>query len=234
MHIIPFNGRNHSGTYNLNLLWNSGPIYLMDNHRAALWAWAQKLNLNEKHSIIHIDRHYDTLSSNINLYCKGLIDISDYSIDQYKDHTTIIEKEDRLTFRWDNYLSIHNKIYGKNLNDFHVLTHKDGDPPALQHRELNIIDVLENLSFWINAHDNWIFNFDIDYIYAVYDNEFVQIISDEFIRKLFMEVSTLLKSGKIKVVTICLTPDYYTPGWGDTLRISNLIFDALSANHPNI
>lgn len=29
--IISFKGRNKSGTYNVNFLWNMGSIYIMDN-----------------------------------------------------------------------------------------------------------------------------------------------------------------------------------------------------------
>lgn len=44
-HLIPFRGRNHSGPINQNLLWHYRNIYLMDNHRAALWCWQQEINL---------------------------------------------------------------------------------------------------------------------------------------------------------------------------------------------
>jgi UPF0489 domain len=59
--IVPFKGRNTSGFFEQNFLWKSGDVYVMDNHRAALWCWLQHIAPEKKHSIFHIDRHYDTL-----------------------------------------------------------------------------------------------------------------------------------------------------------------------------
>ncbi|WP_197422399.1 hypothetical protein, partial [Blastomonas sp. CCH5-E3] len=40
--IVPFKGRNNTGVYNQNFVWNDGHLYVMDNHRAAAWCWAQR------------------------------------------------------------------------------------------------------------------------------------------------------------------------------------------------
>ena len=42
--LVPFKGRNTSGIYEQNFLWRDGAVYVMDNHRAALWCWIQHLH----------------------------------------------------------------------------------------------------------------------------------------------------------------------------------------------
>ena len=58
--IEPFE-RGHSGTFDCNLLWQSENVYVMDNHRLALWCWMQHIE-EEQYDIVHIDEHYDCLS----------------------------------------------------------------------------------------------------------------------------------------------------------------------------
>ena len=58
-------GFNYSGCYDLNILFRSKNFYVMDNHGAALWTWLQHIDTNKKYNFIHIDKHDDTLSSNL-------------------------------------------------------------------------------------------------------------------------------------------------------------------------
>ena len=74
--IVPFTGRNHSGATEQNSLCRSGNVYVMDNHRAALWCWLQELDLSKPHSLIHIDRHTDTLQSQMDQWLENLPDWS--------------------------------------------------------------------------------------------------------------------------------------------------------------
>ena len=44
-------------------LWNENNIYIMSNHRLALWCWLQdKKTFNKEYSLIHIDKHTDARS----------------------------------------------------------------------------------------------------------------------------------------------------------------------------
>jgi len=43
----------------LSFLWQEDKIYIMDNHRAALWCWIHSIRPNIKYSIFHIDAHHD-------------------------------------------------------------------------------------------------------------------------------------------------------------------------------
>ena len=63
--IVPFKGRNDTGVYNQNFVWSDGHVYVMDNHRAAAWCWAQHVDPATSHALVHIDRHNDTLQSQL-------------------------------------------------------------------------------------------------------------------------------------------------------------------------
>src|ERR1017187_10038506 len=82
-HIIPYSGRNHSGHWNHNLLWVQGNTYVMDNHRAASWCWAQHLEPDQQFSIFHIDRHYDLLQSRLEEWCAITPPMETLSIEDY-------------------------------------------------------------------------------------------------------------------------------------------------------
>ena len=58
--LVPFKGRNDSGACDLNFLWRSGSLYVMDNHRAASWCWLQHSGPEGNANVVHIDAHYDT------------------------------------------------------------------------------------------------------------------------------------------------------------------------------
>ena len=122
---VPFKGRIHSGVANQNFLCRSGSVHVMDNHRAALWCWLQELDLEEPHSLIHIDRHTDTLQSRLDEWMQRLPSWT-ADIDAYLAQTYRMEAHDHPVIRWDNYLSIHLREFGKSLQTVRCLTHKWG------------------------------------------------------------------------------------------------------------
>ena len=42
--LVPFKGRNRSLSFDQNFLWRKDNIFIMDNHRAALWCWLQHMS----------------------------------------------------------------------------------------------------------------------------------------------------------------------------------------------
>lgn len=58
--IIEPSGKEHARVYDNTFLWEEDGIYVMANHRLALWCWLQcEEVLNKKHNLIHIDEHTD-------------------------------------------------------------------------------------------------------------------------------------------------------------------------------
>jgi hypothetical protein len=53
--IVPFKRRNYSGATHQNFLCRHGNVFVMDNHRAALWCWLQAHDLATPHPLIPLD-----------------------------------------------------------------------------------------------------------------------------------------------------------------------------------
>ncbi len=100
-HIIPFAGRLRSGSVNQNLLWQDGDVFLMNNHRAALWCRQQKVDLySQPHSLMHIDRRYDALSAGIHV--RNMPDLRATSAQSYLSDLLKTSAGRIPRFRWDN------------------------------------------------------------------------------------------------------------------------------------
>ncbi len=109
--IQTFKGRNHSWAIDVNFLWNTENIYIMDNHRAALWCWLQHIKPNSKFGLFHIDAHYDAAATIIDDEIKNLpdltrIEFNDYLGISFKNKTG---KKCPL-IRWDNYLYLYHNF----------------------------------------------------------------------------------------------------------------------------
>lgn len=223
--IVPLKGLNFSGTYNLNFIWKNGSFYIMDNHRAALWCWFQHINLSDKYNLFHIDRHTDTLYSNIENWKKHMPDMTRISIEEYLELYYINGETDRKLFRWDNYLSLFMECYPHVLDECLFATHGEGDIPRFGnlHQIYNFWDVPLNMDYWINSSKhNWVFNIDIDYFTAINEKYYIKIFSDDFIRRMFEPVAEAYNHGKISVITISLSPEC-SGGWAKSLNMCSEI-----------
>lgn len=226
--IVPFKGRNHSGSVEQNFLCRSGNVYVMDNHRAALWCWLQKLDLRKPHSLMHIDRHYDALQSRLDEWMQHLPPWSS-DIGTYLDKTYRCEDFDCPVLRWDNYLSIYLRAFGKNLRTFRCLTHDDGDAPEFEGILVSPPwDLAQNLSYWLGDREApWIVNIDLDYFFCEIDDGYGIMVSDHYIDTIGAELKEAMDRGVIGVLTLCLTPDSFTPGWAATEALATRLLEPL-------
>lgn len=235
-HLIPYLGRNYSGATTQNLLWQDGSVYLMDNHRAALWCWQQHVDLSaEPHSLIHIDRHYDTLQCELAKHVSAMPDLHGLPIDAYLEAEVMLSDAAAL-FRWDNYLSLYLEALEPKLKWFRCLTQKDGDLPRWDGLIEPAADELpENFEYWLKD-GRWIVNIDLDYFFCPGsgDDEFVLMYSDAYIDQVFNALRLANDKGNIAVITICLTPSNFTPGWAACIELSERVFKALGLAHPTI
>jgi hypothetical protein len=219
------------------LLWQTGNVYLMDNHRAALWCWQQQVDLYaQPHSLIHIDRHYDALSANLDAHLAAMPNLRGLSVRDYLSATLRLYDTTPL-FRWDNYVSIYLAAFATQLGWFRCLTHEDGDKPVFRGLlESPPYDLPENLDYWLRQSRGWIVNIDLDYFYCrgPGEDEYLPLFSDDFIDKSFAALRGAMDAGLVAVVTVCLTPSHFTPGWDACLALSRRIFEILGARHPEI
>lgn len=227
--IVPFKGRNHSGSTNQNFLCRSGNVYVMDNHRAALWCWLQKVNLESPHSLIHIDRHPDALQSRLDEWLEHLPSWSS-GIDEYLGKSYQCDGFQCPVIRWDNYLSIYLEKFGDSLKTFHCLTHDEGDLPNFNRPIYGSPwELPENLSFWLSVREApWIVNIDLDYFYCQFNSGIRMMVSDDYIDAVAAGLKDAMDRGIIGVLTLCLTPDNYTPGWAATEALAARLLKRLN------
>jgi len=232
--IIPFSERSFSGAYNQNFLYRgNNNIYIMDNHRAALWCWLQHLGDDTKPlKLCHIDRHSDTLQSNLDDWMSQvsqLGSIKDMSIDEYLDTPDkIFSKNSVKLFRWDNYLSIFLELYSPRITSF-IVSYYEGDAPNFDHVEFHLPwELVENIDFWLQS-GNWILNIDFDYFYQEIDEGFIQIYSDSFIQAFFRKVKAIIDRHPPVATTLCLSPEC-CGGWANAEHILDIAEIILSTN----
>lgn len=216
----------------------------MDNHRAALWCWQQEIDLyTQQHRILHIDRHTDCLGANLSPHIEAMPNLQNLSIEDYLNAQVKLGHEPSPLFRWDNYLSIHLAAFQNTLCELVSADHGDGDSPDHPKTRRPKPDELpENILYWLRRKNNpWVVNVDLDYFFCAgaslengEEGEWLQIFSDDYIEAVFLGIKTGLDAGLVKVVSVCLTPSNFTPGWQECLNLSRKMFDILDAKHPDI
>ncbi|SHL46138.1 UPF0489 domain-containing protein [Fibrobacter sp. UWT2] len=135
-------------------LWKDDnlPIYVMDNHRLALWCWEQEYakGTYSKIRVIHIDRHWDG-NACLNIP-PNIKPVGNMSIDEYQDQQNSLGNF--KLFLWDNYIDYFKQ---KHLN----LEIKDFSSDNKSVRKWKtIIKYLDNLV--VNPDEFLIINLDID------------------------------------------------------------------------
>lgn len=228
--LVPFKGRNFSGYSAQNFVWREGSVYVMDNHRAALWCWLQHIEAEKPHSIFHIDQHYDTLQSNLERWMRNLPKTWDMTIGEYLNYSyEHAAGEHSKLFTWDNYLSIYLECFGPAIDRCYFATHHVGDKPNRSEvLEVDLWDLPGNMDYWLSQQKPWILNIDLDYFF--WDNtEHVDVmVSDAFLERCFEPVQRKITDGTIAVTTICLTPDEgLTGGWGPAEQLATRVLHIL-------
>lgn len=232
-YLIPWKGRNPSGAFSQNFVWKTGTVYVMDNHRAALWCWMQHLKPREHHSIYHIDRHYDTLQSRMSQWVQHLpSDWKDLGLEQYLKIPVDLEDNLRCpVFSWGNYLSLHLEQAKGQILAGYFATHNDGDLPNLQKRQdVEPWELLSNLDYVIcDRAPPWILNVDLDYFFCDASDGYVQMNSDEYIGAVFKSARVAIDSGNVAVTTIALSPEF-CGGWERSEHVLSISMRALGIN----
>jgi hypothetical protein len=229
--LIPFRGRNYSGTYSVNFLWRYQGVYIMDNHRAALWCWLQHVDPLQPVSLLHVDRHYDTLYSRMGDWLSVLPDLTGITIDEYLGLQSVpIAGTTHPLFRWDNFVSIFLEKWGHNLKHCCFATHGEGDKPRHpRFSEYDVWELPENLPYLFanSAKAPWICDIDLDYFfYSARASEYRLLLSREYLHQIISTVREAYGRGDVKVVTISLSPEW-CGGWLQSEQLCDVVCDLL-------
>lgn len=228
--ILPFQGRNSSSAVSQNFLWRSDNIYIMDNHRAALWCWLQHMSLKSRYGVFHIDAHYDcgTISED------QITTLPDLGAIKFQEYLNIIEigvNGERVPLiRWDNYLFLFERLYREQIANYFFATHGIGSKPtgSVRWEEVDMSSFPEMYGRFLEEYgaDGWIINIDLDYFFTRQPNDFARLQSEHYISEIFSATRKALDSGSVCCLTICLSPEC-CGGWGPAEEICYQLCDEI-------
>lgn len=111
------------------------------------------------------------------------------------------------------------------------LTHDDGDPPVFDGTLFSPPwDLPANIDFWLDERRApWIVNIDLDYFFCEADEGFEPMFSDNYLEAFGKGLKEAMDRGVVSVITLCLTPDSFTPGWDATEALATRILDMLES-----
>lgn len=227
--ILPFRGRKTSSSINTNFLWRCNNIYIMDNHRLALWCWLKEMNFTQKYALFHIDAHYDTASITKEPWINCFPDFRNSPLKDYLNYGL-----DQFPFpiiNWGNYLSIFLYKYENNVDELFTATHLIGTKPEfIEKEEVNPYKLAECFKDYIVGSDyKCILNLDLDYFFYKQDDEYQMMFSNSYRFFIYSVIKELLGESKIQVLTICLSPEC-CGGWENAENICYELTDYLGFN----
>lgn len=158
--ILPFRGRNSSLGPIVNFLYRDRGAYVSDNHLAAAWCWLKQPFTLERHSILHIDAHYDTRGADAGAH----LDVQTLRRMDFVCYQSLPHPNDNKVpiFTWDNYLSIYHHLNRGNIEEVVFSTHEIGAPPNFDHKVVDPDRLIDRVDS-IEDGRNWIFNLDLDF-----------------------------------------------------------------------
>lgn len=222
--LIAFRGENSSHAFHTNLLLKEKKNYLMDNHRMALWCWTQEIDVNKSYTIIHIDKHYDTLGNQVEVWAKEIKkDLKDMSVNEYdKLEYEVNAYEMYPVFRWDNNMPLFQYLYPENVKEYLFFTQKNGTiwegmrNKITHYSAFNLVNDFHD--YFEDLKDNIIVNLDIDYFFNNSIKKFV-IFSDEAIQRIFRIISDIMRNQN-NILTVALSPEC-CGGWKNSKDFIN-------------
>jgi hypothetical protein len=230
--ILPFKGRNRSLALDQNFLWRNDNVYIMDNHRAALWCWMQHLSFEKRYGLFHIDAHYDAAEvSRLSLENSPMLNA--ISLEDYLSYTTPSSSPPVPLYRWNNYLYIFQNKYPQCIGNYFIATHEIDKPPPdpFKWEEINIAVLYkfyrEALFTKKYECDGWILNIDLDYFFASQPgNKKCILQSDEYIHEIFSATAEALFDGRVACLTIALSPEC-CGSWNSSEKLCSRFLDIL-------
>jgi hypothetical protein len=200
--LIPLTARGPSGPSKTNFLWKQDNIYVMDNHRLALWCFGQHLKNHGKFNLFHLDAHYDCDPVAVSEWQEQKLDLEKLSLDEFLN---LKNKAGKDLVLWDNYLPIFLTEYKERLKERVAATHHIGLKGDFT-TELETYDLLKPLDDLLLFSRPWIINIDLDYFFPRHDKS-TTLFHPDYIRKFFKLVKLNYDEGRIAVLTVCLSPE---------------------------
>jgi len=220
---------------NQNFLWKFQNIYVMDNHRAALWCWMQEVEPERIYHAFHVDAHYDCASAPGATWMQSMPDIRSIT---FADYLLVLDPHSSRSspiraITWDNYLSLFLEKYAPCVDELFTATHLIGTSPeaysAVHFEEVppdRFPSFFREYALDTGDRRQWILNLDLDYFFCRLGNEHELMFSDAYIDEVFDAIRCGIRNKRFAVVTVCLSPEC-CGGWEPAEQLCAVLFDTL-------
>ncbi|MCC6244216.1 MAG: hypothetical protein IT353_15340 [Gemmatimonadaceae bacterium] len=226
---IPWEARGGSGPVHDNFLWRSERLYVMDNHRLALWCWWQHLHESEHWTFVHIDRHFDAQWMPINPWLTNVLPEHRQDLATFRAAKCDVDGNEQYLYRWDTLVSPLWNLHSNQLEQlyFACVDFEDADPRLPRSTnvdESQLISFLESISESDEQASNYIVDLDLDYFTRRSSTKgYEQRFSNEFVAAVGNALLRGLSLNRFKVVTVALSPST-TGGWTLAERLLGTTF----------
>jgi hypothetical protein len=238
--------RGDSHAVHVNFLWKHDelPLYLTDNHRAALWCWRKHVLRSKPYGLVHLDAHWDATPMNPEEF--ALLEESWPVLDDFEvfdklhlpgARRSLLTDAPSPIVQYDNYIDPFLKLYPW-LSEAHVAARQlrreklDGAlADAVKRRQAHVYTV-GSLSDRIDsildhARAPMIVNVDLDYVFTLERRK--RCVSDDRVRSFFRALAH--RWDKTRVMTIALSPEC-CGGWAASETVAKVAFEALGVSWP--
>lgn len=232
--LLPWRERGRSGPTHDSLLWQHGRLYVMDNHRLALWCWWQHLDEASRWSYHHVDRHFDALWEKENPWSKHTTAQHRTDLNSFRSARFRTDKgrEEFELYRWDTITSALLSLHGSQIGDITFASANEGDRPSVK-KAMDIAPwkLPSHLRYLADPDESplvsHIIDIDIDYFtHQDLDGPFGQVFSDDYIRELGESIRCGLENDRFGVVTVALSPTT-TGSWELAERLTVTLLNPL-------
>lgn len=203
--LIPLKSRGESASSTDNFLWHEDKVFVMDNHRLALWSWFHGMKKGQRYNLFHIDAHPDLSESALKYFDH---DLWSMSLDEYR--TAWQADINMPLFRWDNYIEVFLRKYPAQVGHTISATHHVGSLKAMT-EDVKPFDLAKRLNEIFSGEKfvndlPWIVNLDLDYFFSAAPEK-LELFSEDYLRSLVESIKLGLDSQMIEVLTISLSPE---------------------------
>jgi hypothetical protein len=200
--LVPFKGRNDSGACDLNFLWRSGSLYVMDNHRAASWCWLQQSGPEGNANVVHIDAHYDTVGAG-GRSSENQPPTASLGLREYLNASFLDAGETISVYRWDNYISLLRHHHPRFGSDWTFATHRIGTRPDFEYTDVCPDALVDTLEALLTSRQRFILNLDLDYFRSRKGDRLAQKIRSQ----VFERIAEFMRQDQLVAFTVCLSPE---------------------------
>jgi hypothetical protein len=229
--LIPWEARGMSGPVCDSLLWRHERLYVMDNHRLALWCWWQHLAESDRWTYVHIDRHFDAFWLPSNPWKRDATAEHRTDLGAFRNAQTKDGNAQFNLYRWDTVTSALWCLHGETIDRVVFATANEGDDPRIPNatyvRPWSLLGQLADLaSTKDKSAPPCIVDVDIDYFTWQHRNGMCgQLLSDEFVGEVGRLLKAGLTTGRFGVVTVALSPST-TGSWRLAEHLLSLLLES--------